>query len=350
MLSLNKYLPKRGFSFITQYVHCDLSTQSTADLLKRVLFGEGADSSLFRLTRSGDRRLHQILEIVEGEGSIGAFGTKLGGKKTQEKNYGTYVSDDLVQQFRQLLGTIKRDNQDRTGVLIVIDEFDRFPDKASFASIVKTVSSSFVNFVLVGIANTVPELLQGHSSVGRQVDSITVTYMPEYELTDILQRAEYRVNQAITFEPPARQAIVRMSEGFPYFTHLLGREAMLIAFDRDLSTVGDNVVKELGQRITEGRLRTIYEEVYQNAVKSSAQREVLLKLFAESDSDAIFTADVYENAKGLEISNPSQLMKELTWANEGSEPILTKVRDRYYRFTDPVFKVYARVRSWKFDK
>ena len=43
-------------------------------------------------------------------------------------------------------------------------------------------------------------------------------------------------------------------------------------------------------------------------------------------------------------------MRELTQPQDGSIGVLTKLREQYYRFTDPVFKVYARLRNWKFDK
>jgi len=42
-------------------------------------------------------------------------------------------------------------------------------------------------------------------------------------------------------------------------------------------------------------------------------------------------------------------MKELTQPQDSSIAVLTKLREQYYRFTDPVFKVYAKLRTWKFQ-
>jgi uncharacterized protein YydD (DUF2326 family) len=122
---------------------------------------------------------------------------------------------------------------------------------------------------------------------------------------------------------------------------------MIMAFMQQSTKVTSAIVEALHQNISQGRLNTIYEDVYQNAVKHSAQREVLLKIFAEQKEDDIHTEEVYSLARDLGITNPSQLMKELT-STEESGSVLTKVRERYFRFTDPVFKVYARLRSWKY--
>jgi hypothetical protein len=255
----------------------------------------------------------------------------------------------LIQQFRTLLGTIQRDNHNRTSILFLIDEFDTIPDKEGFSSIVKACSSDFVKFGIIGIATSVTELMRDHTSIGRQIDTIPVPLMPQYELIDILKKGEYIVDYLITFEDAAAQFITERSEGFPYFTHLLGKESMILAFERGGTRVTDQDIENLSILISNGRLKCIYEDLYHDAVKHSPQREILLKLFAEQAYDEINTEEVYALAKGFDITNPSQLMKQLT--NPDSPhvaPALVKIRERYYRFSDPVFKAYSRLRNWKF--
>lgn len=346
LLELEWLLPRRPFNFLVHYVRVDRSIRTIADLFKRILFGDDSNSSLFALTKAGERHLAEFKRTVGIEGEAGFFGVKVGGRGVEESRYSPYVSDDVTQQFRKLLGTIRRDNQDRTGLLILIDEFDTIVDKAGFSSIVKACSSDFVRFGIVGIGSSIGELVRDHESVGRQIDFIHVPTMPLEELAQILRRAESRVNKLITFQDDVRELIALRSEGYPYFTHLLGKEAMLMAFYRLSAHISQVDIETLAKRIVQGRLGTIYEDLYHAAVKSSAQREVLLKAFAEVATDAIATDGVYSLVRELGISNPSQLMQELTGGNSSS-PVLVKVRDRYYRFTDPVFKVYARIRNWK---
>jgi len=211
---------------MVRYIRIDGFTADVPSLFKRILFGDDQNPSLFSLTKAGERYLTEFKRVVEAEGSGSFFGIKAGAKGSEEKKYATYVSDDLIQQFRQLLGTIQRDNQDRSGLLILIDEFDTLKNKEGFASIVKACSSEFVKFGIVGIATTLNELMREHNSIGRQVDQIRVPLMSVFELQDILNKAEYFVSNAIRFSPEAKMMIASVSERFPYFTHLLSKEAM----------------------------------------------------------------------------------------------------------------------------
>lgn len=349
-LGLERSLPKSGFNFIVHYYTSDGFVTNTSDLFKRMLFGDENNPSLFTLTKSGDKQLAEFKRTVGMDGSGGFFGAKLSVKGQEESKYIPYVSDDLIQQFRALLGTIRKDNQDKDGLLILIDEFDTIDNKEGFASIVKACSSDFVKFGVIGIASNGTELIKDHSSIARQIDFIHIPLMPELERLQILKKAEYRVDHAITYDEPAMTQICERSEGFPYFVHLLGKEAMLLAFERNSSKVSFDDIEALSKKIAEGRLTNVFESVYHDSVKNSPQREILLKLFAEVKDNEIYTSDVYNDAIEMGITNPSQLMKQLTSPDDPKlSPVLTKIRDKYYRFTDPVFKVYAKIRNWKFN-
>ena len=348
-LNLERTLPKNDFKFIVHYYKSDGFVDNISDLFKRMLFGDNDNPSLFSLTSSGDKKLEEFKRTVSVEGGAGFFGAKVGAKGQEESKYTPYVSDDLIQQFRSLLGIIKRDNQDKDGLLILVDEFDTIEDKSGFSSIVKACSSDFVKFGVIGIASNISELIKDHSSINRQIDFINVPLMPEFERLQIIKRAEYRIDHLIEFDGDAMNEICEKSEGFPYFVHLLGKEAMLLAYERGSSKVSMDDIEKLSENIANGRLTNIFENVYHESVKNSPQREILLKLFAEEDSNEISSENIYALAKDMEITNPSQLMKQLTSPdNSMTSPVLTKIRDKYYRFTDPVFKVYARIRNWKF--
>lgn len=344
---IEKLIPHKGFNFLVHYIRSDGFVKNIPDLMRRIIFGDDRNQSLFSLTNAGERQLTEFKRILEAEGGIGVFGAKVGAKGTEHKTYREYVSDDIIQQFRKLLGTVHKDNQTRSGFLILVDEFDTIPDKSGFASIVKTCSTEFIRFGVIGIATSVTELIEDHASIGRQIDTIHVPLMPDSELRHILRRAQYKVDDAIVFDDSAVVQIAEQAQGFPYFVHLLGREAMLMAFMANSQRVLPQHIRALAKKINDGRLSTIYEDIYQDAVKHSPYREILLKLFSEQDSDEIATAPVYATAKEFGITNPSQLMKELTH-QENRAGVLTKVRERYFRFTDPVFKVYARMRNWKY--
>jgi len=350
ILGLQQSLPKRGFGFIVHYYKVDSFVKNITDLVRRITFGDENNQSLFSLTKAGDKKLEEFKRTIKAEGSAGVAGVRIGAGGSEEQLYKACVSDDLIQQFRSLLGVVQKDNHNRSGILIIIDEFDTISDKIGFASIVKACSNDFIKFGAVGIASNISEFMIDHSSIGRQIDTIRVPLMSKLELNEILKKGEYVVNKKIVFEEDASEAIASKSEGFPYFAHLLGKDSMVLAFDRKSPKVTMQDIETLSRNISEGRLQSIYEDIYHDAVKSSPQREILLKAFSEHSEDEIYTEDVYSVAKGLEISNPSQLMKQLTNPdNPNAAAVLIKVRDRYYRFSDPVFKVYARLRNWKFS-
>lgn len=348
--NLDRFIPNKGLNFLTIYTTCDSFTKNTSDIIKRLIFGDNNSDGLLSMTSAGDKKIENIKESFKAGGSGALFGLKIEAGGQEEVIYKTILTDDLIQQFKQLLGTVKKDNQDKTGLLIVIDEFDTLKDKSEFGSLIKTCSDDYVKFAVSGIANTVTELIEGHTSIGRQISPISVSKMPSEEMKGILKRAEHFINNKIVFSNEASEEIVNSAEGFPYFVHLLGKQAFLNAFNVGKAKVDLNDIIAIKQNIAQGRLTTIYEEIYHSAVKESPQRELLLKFFAEDNNDEIYSEPVYSNTKDLGVSNPSQLMRELTQPQDGSIGVLTKLRGQYYRFTDPVFKVYARMRTWKFDK
>jgi Cdc6-like AAA superfamily ATPase len=348
ILKISKFISIKDFNFLTLYTSCDTFTRSVGDVVKRIIIGDDKSGGLIGFIKSGERQAELLKEKFKAASSSSLLGTKLEGRGQDEIPYKTVLSDDLIQQFKQLLRTVQKDNQDKSGLLIIIDEFDILKDKDGFGSLIKTTSSEFVKYVICGIANTVTELIESHTSIGRQLRSIKVNKMPKEEMYNILKRAEHHISNNIYFTEEAAHEIIESAEGFPFFVHLLGKEAFLIAFGHGLQIISKDHILSIKENISKGKLKTIYEEIYHSAVKESPQRELLLKLFAEESNDEIFSEPVYASAKDLGVTNPSQLMRELTIPQDDSLGVLTKIREQYYRFTDPVFKVYARLRTWKF--
>jgi hypothetical protein len=346
MLELERYLPRRGFDYMVRLVQCDKSVRSTADILNRLLFGDDSNEPLLDLSKSGQTKAEQTHRTVNRKGELNIFGSKVTTEYKHESIEAARQSDSLVQDFRMLLGLIQKDNTKKTGLLILLDEFDIVENKDGFGSLVKACSSEFVKFGIIGIAQSIPELMKDHVSVGRKIDGIKVGKMAPPELDLIIRRAEYKVRRAIRFDELARNAIIERSEGFPYFTHLLGKEAMLLAFERNLEVIDEGLVTELADRVVAGRLPTVYEEAYFAAIGGSRDRELLLKAFAESETEEIRAAPVLALAAGMGVTQAEGLMSRLVSAQD-DQAVLVEVRDGYYRFSDPVFRVYARLRNWE---
>jgi AAA+ ATPase superfamily predicted ATPase len=350
ILKIDRYIKASGFNYLTLYCSCDEHTTDVKDLVKRIMLGDNDSDGLLAFTKLGNKKIESIKQTLKGGASANLLGLKIEGGADEVISYQTVLSDDLIQQFKQILGSVQKDNQNRSGLLIVLDEFDVLKNKVGFGSLVKTCSNDFVTFAICGIANTITELIEDHTSITRQIQLIKVNKMPQEEMYGILKRAEHEVSNDIYFEEAAAHEITGSAEGFPYFVHLLGKEAFLKAFDVGQERISVADIYEIKKGIAKGKLATTYEEIYHSAVKESPHRELLLKLFADESTDEIYSEPIYSSAKEFGLSNPSQLMKELTYPQNNSIGVLTKIRGQYYRFNDPVFKVYAKLRNWKFEK
>jgi hypothetical protein len=256
----------------------------------------------------------------------------------------------LIQEFRQALSTTQKDNQKKSGLLILIDEFDILKDKSGFASLVKTCSSKFVKFGVIGIGESVEDLVEDHASVGRQISSVLVKPMNRKELKSIITNAVNSLKKEIIFEDSVIEDIVKEAEGFPYFVHLLGKESLLLAFKRKLKKVDDNLYLEVKTNLIKGKFQLTQEFRYIDTCRTSAESELILKLFALSEDNNILIEEVYEIAREYGVEKPSKYLDKLTEKGK-IEPILVISRDkRHVRFSDPILKVYAKKREYIHNK
>ena len=117
-------------------------------------------------------------------------------------------------------------------VLLIVDELDRVHDRSGLASFIKTASHPQLEFMLVGIAQNVSELLEDHRSIERALAITQVYSMNSFELEAIVERATRRLHDRgidVTFAPEVVRALRNIVSGFPWFVHVLGQESLLQA-------------------------------------------------------------------------------------------------------------------------
>lgn len=119
-------------------------------------------------------------------------------------------------------------------VIIVIDEFDTVLDKSAqtlMASTIKELSDFVVDatLFLVGVADTVDDLVDEHASIERSLVQIFMPRMSPDELGEIVTSRLARVGMLIG--PRELLRIAALSQGFPYYAHLLGLHAATTAID-----------------------------------------------------------------------------------------------------------------------
>lgn len=126
-------------------------------------------------------------------------------------------------------------------IILIIDEFDRVRDKSfnrKMSEAIKVISDStdLLTVIIMGIGQTVHELLGQHLSIQRHIRAIRLPLMEEAELQALLRRGERRAG--INFENAVRDSIVTLSKGTPYYVHLLALLAGRHALGRNSTTVG----------------------------------------------------------------------------------------------------------------
>lgn len=120
----------------------------------------------------------------------------------------------------------------------VIDEFDLMPDvseRNKFAELIKALGDrkSSVKLIFTGVASTLDELLESHASAHRQLDTILLERLDYQPRLDIIKKALDAFD--LDADPSVIYRIASVSNGFPYYVHLL-TEHLLWAWYGDVDS------------------------------------------------------------------------------------------------------------------
>jgi Cdc6-like AAA superfamily ATPase len=162
-------------AYLAFYVACSDATPDKESVLRRVV------NSLTNL---------QVEYTATGAGELVDWTThkRVSFKMFSIETTRTYrepskPSDEHLTIEELLLKSVSRlAEEHKQRVLIVIDEVDRMKEKVGLAAFIKVASSSDLKFVLVGIAESVSDLLTDHRSLERVIMPVKVPRMPVYEL------------------------------------------------------------------------------------------------------------------------------------------------------------------------
>ena len=165
-----------------------------------------------------------------------------------------------------------------TRVLVILDEFDRTENPEFHRDVVELLknlsdTAARVQLVIAGVAQTLSTLL-GHSpSIRRNVAGLALSAMSNREIAELIELGERHA--AISFEPAAKERIIKLARGRPYLTRLIAHHASLRAVTSrrtivDLSDVEYAIERALMDMETRLSERTV------NAVRAWLQQEPAL--------------------------------------------------------------------------
>lgn len=239
------------------------------------------------------------------------------------------------------------------------DEFDRLENRhvrALMADTIKTLSDQTVpaTIVIIGVADTIHELIAEHESVQRAIVQIKMPRMEIDELLDILKRGFETIGMKINVD--TRRIIATLSQGFPHYTHLLGQASARIALNNGwLEVTEDEVIDAMMVAIRKAQ-QTItddYVKATSSARKDATYGDVLLAcaLAPVNDLGYFSASDIKPYLKRItgrdyEVSNFNRQLTKLSSAPRG--PALLKKgasRSTRYRFANPMLEPHVIIKG-----
>jgi Cdc6-like AAA superfamily ATPase len=243
-------------------------------------------------------------------------------------------------------------------VVVFIDEFDRLAsDEARllFADTIKTLSDELgqATVVLVGVADTIDELVTEHQSIERALVQIHMPRMSPDELQEIVERGMEAAQ--LTVDRDAAETIARLAQGLPHYAHLLGQLSGRIAVDNLRTRVHASDVREAVGEAIERTQQSVLETYRRATAQTRATlypKVVLACAMARGDEYGFFgVTDVSEPlgeiaGKRYAAKAFAHHLDELAGPDRGN--LLQKrsgLGNARYRFGNPLLQPYVLMRG-----
>jgi Cdc6-like AAA superfamily ATPase len=238
--------------------------------------------------------------------------------------------------------------------ILIIDEFDRLDrtTKRAFADLIKNLSDHAVGatVVLVGVADSVEELIEEHRSVERALVQIRMLRMSNTEIAEIVDTGARRLT--LTVQPDASQRICTLSQGLPYYAHLLGLHSSRVALEASAPKITVSAVDIAISKAILGvneSIRRDYHDATSSARKDNLFSDVLLACaLAHSDDFDFFAAQHVREALRAVTGKPYEIWSFAQHLNDFCDPkrgsILRKSgakRKFRYRFDNPLMQPFV---------
>ena len=239
--------------------------------------------------------------------------------------------------------------------IIVIDEFDQVEDEDTiqeFSNTIKALSDFLVptTIILVGVADTVDDLIQNYSSIERALRQVRMPAMSTDELIQIVERG-YRL-AGLKAKKDVFERIGRMSQGLPHYAHRIGQESGFAALCNDSIEV-TNQDLEVGVsraiELTNETIRASYAKAITSPQTGNLYRQVILACAMAGDDDLGYfaAADIRRplaRITGKDYGIPQFVGHLKKFRTPGKGAILQDEGgdwSRRYRFKTPLMRPYV---------
>jgi Cdc6-like AAA superfamily ATPase len=291
-------------------------------------------------------RIADDVALTESVRKIG-FGPETTDQTVSPSKLLNGVSPDSV---RRALNALAQDNLP----VLIIDEFDRLPQRPrrAFADTIKMLSDHAVpaTVVLVGVADSVDQLIEEHQSIERALVQIRMPRMSAEEISKIIYTALGELHMTIDTGAAAR--IAKLSQGLPHYAHLLGLHASRAALDsQSMHITNETVATAIDNAIggSQQSIRSDYEYAVRSPKRDNLFSDVLLACaLADTTELGHFAAqDVRESLRSItgkpyEIPSFAQHLNEFTDSKRGAILEKSGIKRLFrYRFQNPLMQPFV---------
>ncbi|WP_048647016.1 AAA family ATPase [Nitratireductor soli] len=244
--------------------------------------------------------------------------------------------------------------------IIIIDEYDRITDETCrvlMTDLIKALTRLPNNptIVLVGVADSILQLVRDHGSIHRNLVQIPMDRMTSDEIKEVIASRIRRLRMRITDD--ALWRVAYFSAGLPFYAHSIGKYSALRAVEKQTIQVDENLVQasladciaDVDYTIAESYTRAT-EKIYR---KGNIFAPVLAACALTENNDlGQFTAAAVEGplseimGESYEVSAFSFHLNQMTSPERGSVLRKTGARRTFqYHFAEPAMQPYIIMKS-----
>ena len=226
--------------------------------------------------------------------------------------------------------------------LVIVDEFDRIACDDVRTAITETIKGlsdlqAPVSMLLVGVSESLSDLLGRHPSVERNVLGLHLARMNEGEIQTLLDGAR-TVGLEVSAE--AAQAIRRCSRGMPYYAHLLGLLSGRTAEQRGSRRIERSDFLDAATLVWRKLLAEYSAAMAGISLDDETMQGLLLAAMAPCDEHDRFTLeDMIEHAPdhlaGINAKTAARLITQLSAIRSGPLQIQQTAHGARFSFVHP---------------
>lgn len=309
---------------------------------------------------------HNPLEIgrsieAKRRGGLDVGIMKAGVEALETRSYGAIPAPQDPNEAMAILNQVTNVKKHR--FCFIVDEFDQLVDTDAHLQLgllAKLIadSGSSIKFVFCGVADDVQQIFKAHPSTLRLFEPIEVNRLGLQACFDIMDDAEHRLGVEIERETKFR--IAQISDGFPYFIHLIVEKTMWrwfsdtaaspsktlpVHYENGLLDASNSAAPELREPYEQAANKHALDgEIIVWAMASGNLMEKQIKVISKDFSDIFYAFS--SNSKPKHCLNQNQISARLAlFMGDTYGKMVTRPRRSYYAFSEKRMRGYARLRA-----